>query len=406
VIRWGPAECETIVPPGIAADLLNRAIAIDPDNPILFARRAELHLDRFDFAGAAAALETALRLDPSAPEVRARLGRCYNVLGRPRDAFPLLAGVEDDSARFERAAALLALGRSAEAEAEYGALLAAEPGHHHACWKLCRLLRHGGRVAESRALCEALFARGVRHAQLFYDWGLALALTGDEAGARALLFDPSRVTEQALPVPEGFSDIAAFNAALADDILTNPHAIDDFPTGEEANRGSARVHHLLAWRRPELVRLLLASLQQRVDAVAEAVAGAGDPWSEARPAAAHLRAWGLIQRDGDHEDWHTHRGGWLSGVYYVGVPAAVSAEGAGPGCIEFGPQRALEREKPGFIPVWRHAPRPGRLLLAPSHYPHRTIPTGVPAHRISLAFDVVPDRWPVESSARPSPRSR
>jgi hypothetical protein len=32
------------------------------------------------------------------------------------------------------------------------------------------------------------------------------------------------------------------------------------------------------------------------------------------------------------------------------------------------------------------------LLLAPSYYQHRTIPSGVDRHRISVAFDVVPER--------------
>ena len=80
----------------------------------------------------------------------------------------------------------------------------------------------------------------------------------------------------------------------------------------------------------------------------------------------------------------------MSGVYYVQVPACVSAGGAGPGCIEFGPPTALARGEPGFVPVQRHEPREGRLLLAPSHYAHRTIPTGAAEHRISFAFDVVP----------------
>jgi hypothetical protein len=75
----------------------------------------------------------------------------------------------------------------------------------------------------------------------------------------------------------------------------------------------------------------------------------------------------------------------------VKVPGCVSAAGAGRGCIEFGPPTALARARPGYVPVHRHAPREGHLLLAPSHYAHRTIPTGVDDYRISLAFDVVPE---------------
>ena len=37
-----------------------------------------------------------------------------------------------------------------------------------------------------------------------------------------------------------------------------------------------------------------------------------------------------------------------------------------------------------------HGMTEGQLLLAPSHYAHRTIPSKIDRHRISFAFDVVP----------------
>jgi hypothetical protein len=109
------------------------------------------------------------------------------------------------------------------------------------------------------------------------------------------------------------------------------------------------------------------------------------------PRRGHLKAWGLIQRHGDFEEWHTHRGGWLSGVYYVAIPSAVSDEGEGKGCIEFGPPPSIAELSAGRIERWRHAPKEGTLLMAPSHYHHHTIPTGIAEHRISFAFDVISD---------------
>jgi hypothetical protein len=59
---------------------------------------------------------------------------------------------------------------------------------------------------------------------------------------------------------------------------------------------------------------------------------------------------------------------------------------------------------PGFIPPLRHAPREGTFLLAPSHYAHRTIPTGADEYRISFAFDVVPGgSGEVEDGRAPAP---
>jgi len=392
--RWGPTLGDDVALPTVAGPLIDRAIAASPGNPVLRLKRADLSLDRFDFAAAASDLEAALHADPVMPGLRSRLARCRNALGRHGEALAVGTEPGDAHALYQHGLALDALGREQEAERAYRAVLEQEPHHRHACRKLCRLLRRADRNAEMLAVCEGLAARGAAHAQLFYDWGTAAALTGDIGRARGLLFNCARVAETALPVPEGFADIAAFNAVLTEEILGNPHRLSEFAPGEEANRGSSRVEALFAGRRPDLMRALLQSLQRLVDDYTPSPAGPFDPWRGARPAAARLRAWGLIQRGSEHEEWHIHRGGWLSGVYYVRVPRGISAEGEGPGCIEFGPPRPVARSQPNLIPSWRYAPREGMLLLAPSHYSHRTIPSGIDEHRISFAFDVVPDAAP------------
>lgn len=356
---------------------------MDPGNPHLWVKLAGVHLDAYDFDAAATAFEAALQRDPALPHVRPRLARCHNLLGRHGDALAILAA--EDGPQHERALAWLALGEVCEAEREWRALLAEDPRHYLACRELGKLLRRSGRMGALLQLCEQLGARGAAHAQLFYTWGIALALAGEDERARALLFDPARVAEIDL------QDHTALNSALAEEILSNPYRLSNFPAQDEANRGSSRVHALFAGGRPDLVRTLLEAIQGIVDGHASAPRAGFDPWPKSRPTAAHLKAWGLIQRGGDYEEWHLHRGGWLSGVYYVRVPDCASIDGHGPGCIEFGPPRALERARPGFIPVQRYRPREGMLLLAPSHYSHRTIPTGADEYRISLAFDVVAD---------------
>jgi tetratricopeptide (TPR) repeat protein len=389
-IRWGPHQAADLAEPAAVAKLLARAIDARPANAVLRLKLAHFHLDRYDFAAAAKALAAALALDPALPGARIKLARCRNALGRHREA---LAALEPhESPDLERALALLGLGRTVEAEAELRALLESDAHHLPACRELCKLLRRAGRLDELLATCEGLAGQSVRHSQLLYVWGTALALSGEHERARALLLDEGRITELALPVPAGFADIAAFNAALAEELLGNRYRLDEFPVPDEANRGSSRVHALFAGQRPELIEALMASLQQLADSVAPTAYASFDPWIEARPTAAHLKAWGLIQRDEAYEEWHLHPGGWLSGVYYVRVPEGASAAGAGPGCIEFGPPSALQRARPGYLPLWRHRPREGHLLLAPSHYAHRTIPSGLDEHRISFAFDVVPQR--------------
>jgi tetratricopeptide (TPR) repeat protein len=389
MILWNPPEGDNVAPPAIAQALLRRAVAADPDNPALHLKLAAVAMDRFDFDAAAERLEAALRL--GAAEARSPLAHCFNQLRRHEQVLEILPGGGEP--HHERAVAQLRLGREREAEAEFRAVLSADPNHRHACRQLCKLLRKSDRAAESLAICEDLQARGASHAQLFHDWGWALALDGDLERARALLPSPARIAELELPPPTGFADITEFNRALADELTGNPCILSDFNTEEEANRGSSRVHSLFAGRNPELIRTLLATLERVIESWRPARAGGFDPWLDARPAAARLKAWGLIQRGGDYEEWHIHRGGWLSGVYYVEVPSSVADAADGRGSIEYGPPRRLAEAMPDLISRRRVTPREGHLLLAPSHYPHRTIPTGAAELRISFAFDVVPEPY-------------
>ncbi|MGZ8997361.1 MAG: putative 2OG-Fe(II) oxygenase [Allosphingosinicella sp.] len=388
MIEWAPALCERLAPPGPVRLLLEKALAENPGSAALHAREAYLRLDVYDIEGAASSFEQALRLAPSDTSLKQRLASCYNEMRDHEAALKLF--VEDPEPQFERGAALLALGRGEDGEAELRRLLVSEPGHTHAASKLFAHMRHGDRVAEIVELCAELFRRGARHSQLFFDWGRALALSGDLPRSRALLFDRSKLLVERLPTPRGFADLPSFNKALAEELLDHPATLGVFRS-DDANRGSFRVQNLLSGRRPGLIRLLLRTLEQAVNASSGRFSTQAefDPWRDAVPSKAFLRAWGLIQKRDAYETWHTHRGGWLSGVYYVRVPDCVTAAGAGPGCIEFGPPQDLQEQMPGVAQPWRHAPKEGDLILSPSHYAHRTIPTGRDDYRISFAFDVV-----------------
>lgn len=92
---------------------------------------------------------------------------------------------------------------------------------------------------------------------------------------------------------------------------------------------------------------------------------------------------------GGHERPHFHPSGWLSGVYYVKVPKAVPPmPNEKAGWIEFGrPPEHLDSG--GLYEVRLVEPREGMLLLFPSYFFHRTIPTDCDEERISVAFDVI-----------------
>ncbi|HMC92856.1 MAG TPA: putative 2OG-Fe(II) oxygenase [Allosphingosinicella sp.] len=386
---WGAPLPDNVASPAAMRALLARAVSASPQNPRLFAKLAHVELDAKDYGAAAIALEAALRLGAEAPELRVLLARSYNYLRRHAEALTILAG--DDAPRFERGRALMEMGDDEAAEREFRAVLARNSDDPAACRMLCRLLRRAGRTIDHLSACEQLAERGARNAQFLYNWGWALALAGEEERARRLMFEPERVVQVDLAAPEAFADLASFNAALGADILGNPNRIAHFPEEDEANRGSARIDNLFSGQRAEPVRMLLATIERAVAALTPEARPGFDPWPRLRPASARLRAWGLIQRREAYEEGHIHPGGWLSGVYYLRIPPAVAeARAPGPGCIEFGPPSGLVRAGLAPGPTRAYVPREGMLLLAPSHYQHRTIPSGVDEYRICVAFDVVP----------------
>jgi len=394
---WGPPLPDDVAAPAAMEALLAQALARAPDNPLLHAKLGYLRYDRHDYAEAAESLTEAVRLGGGTTEVRTLLARCCNLLDRHAEALALLAPVE--GASFERGSALLATGAPASAEREFRAVLDAQPDDPKTWRMLCRLLRREGRHRETAELCERLVARGAANAQLLYNWAWALALLGDVEAARRLLPRRERIAALDLGPPPGFASIGDFNDALAEEILSNPNRVTRFAEREDANRGSSRVDNLFSGRRPELVEQLIQLLQRAVGEYIPAPLDGAEPWAAARPQAARLRPWGLIQRGEEFEEGHIHPGGWLTGVYYVRVPAGIGRDGAG--CIEFGPPRALAEALPDLAPPLRYVPREGMLLLSPSHYQHRTIPSGLDAHRISVAFDVAADARTGTADTRP-----
>lgn len=103
-----------------------------------------------------------------------------------------------------------------------------------------------------------------------------------------------------------------------------------------------------------------------------------------------LSVWGTILHRGGHQRPHVHPGGILSGVFYTQLPP-VTEDNPNAGWIEFG---GLIYDTPASYEPWtrRVEPEPGRLVIFPSYMPHSTVPFDADERRVSVAFDVMPNR--------------
>ncbi len=263
-----------------------------------------------------------------------------------------------------------------------------EPGNKDACKRLAAIHHEGNTPDDAIAALDLAAARGAAHARLHAARALAhvQAERFDEARS-ALGFDDLHLSER-LEVPSGMASLDEFNAKLAAELLSHPDIYHD--CYGSASQNTWRIDTPLFGEAP-MVRLLLEQIVRAAERHVATLAGSEHPWALARPAGGLLHSWCVMTDGVGYETWHVHQFGWLSGVYYVQVPASVSSSDDVGGCIAFGlPDDVVGIEAASRYGTRMVRPDPGTLMLFPSHTYHRTFPHGTPELRICVAFDI----WP------------
>jgi tetratricopeptide (TPR) repeat protein len=213
--------------------------------------------------------------------------------------------------------------------------------------------------------------------------GPALAALGRrEEAARIFDHDALIVTRQITAAP-GYSDMPAFNRALADHAVNHPTLIAE-PLGR-TTRGGGQTGQLLG-PTDGPIAVLEGLIRRAVDDYFADPARARHPYCPRRSAPGRLDAWATVLDSGGFQDSHNHPSGILSGVYYVQLPDMGEA-----GAIEFGrPAPPFDLSPEPEVVLIR--PQTGLLVLFPSFFWHRTIPFQGGGQRISIAFDLIVGR--------------
>jgi len=215
--------------------------------------------------------------------------------------------------------------------------------------------------------------------------GTAWRMLGD-ARDEALTGYDNLIQTFDLDPPEGFSDMADFNAELAH-YLAGLHP----PTREfigQSLRGGTQTKGNLFGAGHRLVEILKQRIEESVARYIQALDDdAAHPFSGRRTKGfGFTGSWSSRLVDCGFHVNHVHPMGWISSCYYVGVPDAVADTEAKQGWIKFGEptydvglsfRRAIQ-------------PAPGRLVLFPSYMWHGTVPFHGPTPRTTIAFDVAP----------------
>lgn len=397
---------------------------LDPARTAFDAERFDLLQEMGRDDEALALLRVMLERDPANPALHRRYNDLLHVMGREAEMFHSYDMAPPSAAlALDKAALLAQAGRNEEAQATCAALLAREPENLGALLRAAALLAQMGRAQEALALLEKAHRDRPddQHSELGLKAGIgnAALLGGDPQKAAAMLeavvarapHDNNSLARLStawrllgdardealmsydelvrvfdLKPPEGFSDMAAFNAALEEELQRLHPQRREF-LGQSLRRGTQTAGHLFGGGHK-----LVDRLKTRIDeAVARYIAGLGADAAHPlhgrrRGGFAYNGSWSSRLGDCGFHVNHIHPMGWISSCYYAGLPACVADENAKQGWIKFG-----EPDFDAGLPIRRAIqPRAGRLVLFPSYMWHGTIPFHGEEKRTTIAFDIIP----------------
>ncbi|MDX1382037.1 MAG: tetratricopeptide repeat protein [Thermoanaerobaculia bacterium] len=229
-----------------------------PGSSHLHARRADVLLAKDDVEGAAAALATAVDLEPRDHALRVLYGQTLARLDRmPQALAQFEAAVEldpgDKEAHFLAGVLAGGLGRPAEAERHHLAALEIDPGHRDARFELARVYAATGRRERATEAYEAILARDPEDAAVHAGLGLLLVQAGrsDEGVIhvrRAYALDPAQ--------------LAAGNEAAW---LLATHPEDGLRDGDGALVVAREINERTGHREPALLETLAAAQAETGD---------------------------------------------------------------------------------------------------------------------------------------------
>jgi tetratricopeptide (TPR) repeat protein len=182
-----------------------------------------------------------------------------------------------------------------------------------------------------------------------------------------------------------------FSGALSDELLAL-HATQHHPT-EQSLRNGTQTRGLLFSKRLPGVQQLQQLLRR---AVGETIRNLPDDTSHpflsrkpARPEQIRFSgSWSVRLRASGFHISHIHPMGWMSSACYISLPPEMGNGDGEAGALTFGvPDATLGLDLPPRRIV---KPKAGQLVLFPSFMWHGTVPFQSSAHRMTVAFDVVP----------------
>ena len=265
----------------------------------------------------------------------------------------------------------------------------AQPNNPTARKLLCAAYLGVGEGAAALAECAILLQATPDDQYLIAMQATALRLMNDPRYEALCDYD-KMVLSQFLETPPGWSDLTGFLTELTSRLnaLHNPHGhrllYQSLRQGTETTQDLSRSED-------PVIQALFHAFAAPIARYRDHIGQGQDPLRRRNQGASRFNgSWSVrLHRAGYHTS-HVHPRGWISSACYIQLPDSMRAGRTGEGILSFG--------APGMITTplldaeLSLRPEVGQLVLFPSYFWHGTLPFHSEQPRLTVAFDVVPER--------------
>ncbi|MGD8635628.1 MAG: putative 2OG-Fe(II) oxygenase [Gammaproteobacteria bacterium] len=369
----------------------DQLIAESPQHPELLRLLGVLNYQNGDLSAAADLFRRAVKAGSKDGRAMEALGCVLAETGREEEAIHCLAQVAAAHPRQQSAIFNLGMllmnqkGRMEEATRAFQRVVSLDPDNNRARAALARAQLCQGQAWEALRELDRVLAKKPGNVHALAHKIAALSQLGHTPAIESLVDLNSMIHVDRFESTGGFGSAEELNKRLAEHILSHPTLGDERTTTHGMDTGE-----ILDSDDPAILALI-ENVRRAVNRMAAGLDLEPDhPFMQGRPERWYLTGWGVRMWRGGFQIPHYHRDAWISGVYYVQLPAAVSsADESQQGWIEFG-QGPDDIFQQSIAPTRRIAPEEGRLIAFPSYFWHRTLPFEDDQERLCISFNLVP----------------
>jgi len=247
-------------------------------------------------------------------------------------------------------------------------------------------------VGDARAAlagCDALRAEAPDDQYLIALQTTAWRMLGDPRYAELCDYG-AVVLPQQLDVPPGWTHLGAFLA----DVRTSLNRLHD-PQGHallfQSLRNGTETMQDLSKNPDPVIQALFAAFAALIREYLSRLGPGPDPLRRRNRGGWRFNgSWSVRLRSAGHHTNHVHPRGWISSACYIDLPDSMRGADRADGCLTFGEPGIVTT--PSLDSDYRVRPQVGMLVLFPSYVWHGTVPFHGEQPRLTVAFDVVPDR--------------